>query len=154
MEHPQEATNIATFKLVLVGDGGTGKVAYPASCFDSTNKRLDHFRQETHYWWIWEEVPRYSWCWRYLTLHYKAGANESSSHHIPYQPWPNLLQHVGHSWSREIRWFERRILYSRSSLPICMLRIGQCGIIMFDVTSRITYKNVPNWHRALFPSLF
>ncbi|PQE04042.1 gtp-binding nuclear gsp1 ran protein [Rutstroemia sp. NJR-2017a BVV2] len=25
---------------------------------------------------------------------------------------------------------------------------GQCGIIMFDVTSRITYKNVPNWHHA------
>ncbi|KAK5074122.1 GTP-binding nuclear protein gsp1/Ran [Lithohypha guttulata] len=24
---------------------------------------------------------------------------------------------------------------------------GQCAIIMFDVTSRITYKNVPNWHR-------
>jgi GTP-binding nuclear protein Ran len=30
---------------------------------------------------------------------------------------------------------------------------GQCGIIMFDVTSRITYKNVPNWHRKLFLSL-
>jgi GTP-binding nuclear protein Ran len=28
---------------------------------------------------------------------------------------------------------------------------GQCGIIMFDVTSRITYKNVPNWHRKPFP---
>eukprot|EP00742_Colponemidia_sp_Colp-10_P000834 GILJ01000904.1.p1 GENE.GILJ01000904.1~~GILJ01000904.1.p1 ORF type:complete len:227 (+),score=49.49 GILJ01000904.1:44-682(+) len=26
---------------------------------------------------------------------------------------------------------------------------GQCAIIMFDVTSRITYKNVPNWHRDL-----
>ncbi|ANZ75298.1 BA75_02728T0 [Komagataella pastoris] len=26
---------------------------------------------------------------------------------------------------------------------------GDCGIIMFDVTSRITYKNVPNWHRDL-----
>lgn len=25
---------------------------------------------------------------------------------------------------------------------------GHCGIIMFDVTSRITYKNVPNWHRT------
>ena len=24
---------------------------------------------------------------------------------------------------------------------------GQCAIIMFDVTSRITYKNVPRWHR-------
>ena len=26
---------------------------------------------------------------------------------------------------------------------------GQAAIIMFDVTSRITYKNVPNWHRDL-----
>ncbi|KAI5283326.1 GTP-binding nuclear protein gsp1/Ran, partial [Ascosphaera acerosa] len=26
---------------------------------------------------------------------------------------------------------------------------GQCGIIMFDVTARITYKNVPSWHRDL-----
>ncbi len=30
---------------------------------------------------------------------------------------------------------------------------GQCGIIMFDVTSRITYKNVPNWHRKYLPKL-
>ncbi|KAL7671828.1 hypothetical protein ACOME3_006730 [Neoechinorhynchus agilis] len=27
---------------------------------------------------------------------------------------------------------------------------GQCAIIMFDVTARITYKNVPNWHKDLF----
>merc|ERR1712159_261008 len=26
---------------------------------------------------------------------------------------------------------------------------GHCAIIMFDVTSRITYKNVPNWHRDI-----
>lgn len=26
---------------------------------------------------------------------------------------------------------------------------GQCGIIMFDVTARVTYKNVPNWHKDL-----
>ncbi|KAG9036376.1 GTP-binding nuclear protein gsp1/Ran [Tulasnella sp. UAMH 9824] len=26
---------------------------------------------------------------------------------------------------------------------------GQCAIIMFDVTSRITYKNVRNWHRDI-----
>jgi len=26
---------------------------------------------------------------------------------------------------------------------------GKCAIIMFDVTSRISYKNVPNWHRDL-----
>jgi GTP-binding nuclear protein Ran len=26
---------------------------------------------------------------------------------------------------------------------------GQCAIIMFDLTSRVTYKNVPNWHRDI-----
>ena len=26
---------------------------------------------------------------------------------------------------------------------------GQCAVIMFDVTSRLTYKNVPTWHRDL-----
>jgi GTP-binding nuclear protein Ran len=26
---------------------------------------------------------------------------------------------------------------------------GQCAIIMFDVTARITYKNVPNWYHDL-----
>lgn len=26
---------------------------------------------------------------------------------------------------------------------------GKCAIIMFDVTARVTYKNVPNWHRDL-----
>jgi len=26
---------------------------------------------------------------------------------------------------------------------------GQCAVIMFDVTSRITYKSVPNWHRDM-----
>ena len=29
------------------------------------------------------------------------------------------------------------------------LSSGQCAVIMFDVTARITYKNVPNWHRDL-----
>ena len=27
----------------------------------------------------------------------------------------------------------------------------KCAITMFDVTSRVTYKNVPNWHRDLVP---
>ena len=26
---------------------------------------------------------------------------------------------------------------------------GQCAIIMFDVTARLSYKNVPTWHRDL-----
>src|SRR5688500_1697949 len=26
---------------------------------------------------------------------------------------------------------------------------GQCAMIMFDVTSRLTYNNVPNWHHDI-----
>lgn len=32
---------------------------------------------------------------------------------------------------------------------LCICFQGQCAIVMFDVTSRVTYKNVPNWHRDL-----
>lgn len=32
---------------------------------------------------------------------------------------------------------------------MCTSPTAQCAIIMFDVTSRVTYKNVPNWHRDL-----
>ena len=35
------------------------------------------------------------------------------------------------------------------SIPPSFLSQGQCAIVMFDVTSRVTYKNVPNWHRDL-----
>ena len=34
------------------------------------------------------------------------------------------------------------------SCIICSIH-GQCAIIMFDVTSHLTYKNVPTWHRDL-----
>lgn len=33
------------------------------------------------------------------------------------------------------------------NLFICFSIHGQCAIIMFDVTARLTYKNVPTWHR-------
>lgn len=35
-----------------------------------------------------------------------------------------------------------------NDLLICSIH-GQCAIIMFDVTARLTYKNVPTWHRDL-----
>lgn len=25
---------------------------------------------------------------------------------------------------------------------------SDCGIIMFDITARVTYKNVPHWHSS------
>ena len=38
--------------------------------------------------------------------------------------------------------------YMNHNEHICLYAM-QCAIIMFDVTSRVTYKNVPNWHRDL-----
>eukprot|EP00992_Anisonema_acinus_P014751 TRINITY_DN9441_c0_g1_i1.p2 TRINITY_DN9441_c0_g1~~TRINITY_DN9441_c0_g1_i1.p2 ORF type:complete len:148 (-),score=43.16 TRINITY_DN9441_c0_g1_i1:147-590(-) len=36
-----------------------------------------------------------------------------------------------------------------SSLLFLFSIQGNCAIVMFDVTSRQTYKNVPNWHRDI-----
>ena len=41
-----------------------------------------------------------------------------------------------------------QVLTDKLSVASCSIQ-GKCAIIMFDVTSRITYKNVPNWHRDL-----
>ena len=37
---------------------------------------------------------------------------------------------------------------------VCCSIHGQCEVIMFDVTTRLTYKNVPTWHRDLCRYLF
>lgn len=40
-------------------------------------------------------------------------------------------------------------MYVLCSKTYVLLVVGQCAVIMFDVTARVTYKNVPNWHRDL-----
>ncbi|MCJ1474166.1 GTP-binding nuclear protein gsp1/Ran [Lambiella insularis] len=44
--------------------------------------------------------------------------------------------------------FEKKYI-ATLGVEVHPLGFSTCGIIMFDVTSRITYKNVPNWHRDL-----
>jgi hypothetical protein len=84
---------------------------------------------------------------------------------LPHQLRYHHLQLLGHRRSGEVWRFEGRLLHSGFvNAALLLLRLsrtreltlacpssttGQCGIIMFDVTSRITYKNVPNWHRDL-----
>lgn len=45
-----------------------------------------------------------------------------------------------------VGWMNECLIYF--PLVICSIH-GQCAIIMFDVTARLTYKNVPTWHRDL-----
>jgi len=106
----QPLSNAPTWKLILVGDGATGKTTFV--------KRHTTGEFEKKY------IATVGVEVRPLPFHTNYGA-------IVFNVWDTAGQ--------------EKFGGLRDGYYIA----GQCAIVMFDVTNRMTYKNVPNWHRDI-----
>jgi len=106
----QQAAQVPTFKLVLVGDGGTGKTTFVK---------------------------------RHLTGEFEKKYVATLG--VDVRPLPFTTNHGPICFNVWDTAGQEKFGGLRDGYYIS----GKCAIIMFDVTARVTYKSVPNWHRDL-----
>ncbi|KAJ1936441.1 GTP-binding nuclear protein gsp1/Ran, partial [Linderina macrospora] len=103
-------SNVPTFKLILVGDGGTGKTTF-------VKRHLSEEFEKEYVATVGVEIH---------PLKFTTNKGE-----IIFNVWDTAGQEK--FGGLRDRYYVQ----------------GRCAIVMFDVTSRITYKNIPNWHREI-----
>ncbi|KAI3970186.1 hypothetical protein MKW92_015306 [Papaver armeniacum] len=123
----QRTVDYPSFKLVIVGDGGTGKTTF-------VKRHLTGEFEKKYEPTIGVEVHP-------LDFHTNCGR-------IRFYCWDT----AGQEKFGGLEMDTSKIFLHLSVLRICIH--GQCAIIMFDVTARMTYKNVPTWHRDICRFVF
>ncbi|MQL94659.1 hypothetical protein Taro_027318 [Colocasia esculenta] len=151
MALPNQATvDYPSFKLVIVGDGGTGHLGYLCyldgiSFHFSFGKVCLDWREGFLISFLcgWSTAGKTTFVKRHLTGEFEK----------KYEPTIGVEVHPLDFFTNcgKIRFYcwdtagQEKFGGLRDGYYIH----GQCAIIMFDVTARLTYKNVPTWHRDL-----
>lgn len=96
------------------------------------------------------ESNQLPWEWKFIHLTFiQIMARSNSTFGIRLDRKSTGAYVTGTSKSPSVPFPEHRARKSLTIFQPCHSIQGQCAIIMFDVTSRVTYKHVPNWHRDL-----
>ena len=140
---------VHTFKLVLVGDGGTGKTTF-------VKRHLSGEFEKKYIPTVGVEVCLLLFCFDFSTI-----LSDRCTLLCSRQQRERSASTCGTLRDRRST-EDFGMLLTPFPFSSCFVIIpeptspsnsdgyyiqGQCGIIMFDVTSRQTYKNVANWHR-------